>query len=66
VERGGRGLKRALTFLIVLGVLALVVVAAVLIANSASNTMVHYQKVVAQDAQSAISKVQSIINQYTK
>jgi hypothetical protein len=52
--------------LIVLGVLAAVVVAAVLIANSASNTVVHYQKVVGQDAQSVVSQVQSIINQYTK
>jgi serine/threonine-protein kinase len=66
VESSGRGLKRALTALIVLGVLALVVVAAVLIADSASNTVVHYRKVVAQDAQTAISKVQDIINQYTK
>jgi serine/threonine-protein kinase len=66
VERSGRGLRRALTFLIVLGVLAAVVVAAVLIANSASNTVVHYRKVVGQDAQSVVSQVQSIINQYTK
>ena len=41
-------------------------VAAVLIADSASTTVVHYKKVVAHDAQTAISKVQDIINQYTK
>ena len=46
--------------------LALIVIAAVLIANSTSNTVVHYQKVVAHDAQSAITQLQSLINQYTK
>jgi serine/threonine-protein kinase len=66
VDRSGRGLRRALTFLILLGVLALIVIAAVLVADSASSTVVHYKKVVAHDAQSAISQVQSIINQYTK
>jgi eukaryotic-like serine/threonine-protein kinase len=66
VDRSGRGLRRALTFLIVLGVLALVVVAAVLIADSASTTVVHYKKVVARDAQSAISQLENIINTYTK
>jgi beta-lactam-binding protein with PASTA domain len=52
--------------LAVLGVLALVVIAAVVIANSTSNTVVHYKKVVAQDAQTAISQVEDLINKYTK
>jgi hypothetical protein len=55
-----------MTFLALIGVFALVVIAAVVIANSTSSTVVHYKKVVAHDAQSAISQVQSLINQYTK
>jgi hypothetical protein len=47
-------------------VLALIVIAAVTISNSTSNTVVHYKKVVANDAQSAISQVQNLINKYTK
>ena len=39
--------------------LALIVIAAVLIANSTSNTVVHCQKVVAHDAQSAIDQVRT-------
>ncbi len=47
-------------------VIALVAIAAVLIADSTSNTVVHYKKVVGHDAQSVISQVQGLINQYTK
>ncbi len=65
-ERSGRGFRRLLGFLALLAVLALIAIAAVLIANSTSNTVVHYQKIVAHDAQSAINQVQSLINKYTK
>jgi serine/threonine-protein kinase len=64
--RSGRGFRRMMTFLALIAVFALVVIAAVVIANSTSSTVVHYKKVVAHDAQSAISQVQSLINQYTK
>jgi hypothetical protein len=47
-------------------VFALVVIAAVAIADSSSPTVVHYQRVVAHDAQSAINQLTSLINQYTK
>jgi serine/threonine protein kinase len=65
-QRSGRGFRRAMGLLALLAVLALVVIAAVLIADSASNTVVHYKKVVGHDAQSVISQVQNLINQYTK
>jgi hypothetical protein len=51
-------------------VLALVftaaVAVAVVIATSTSSTVVHYRKVVATDANSALQQLQSVINQYTK
>ncbi|MGO9751901.1 MAG: protein kinase domain-containing protein [Solirubrobacteraceae bacterium] len=43
-----------------------VVVAVVIITTSNSGPVVHYRKVIAHDAQSAINTVQGIINQYTK
>ena len=55
-----------MALLALVGVLALIVIAAVVISNSTSNTVVHYKKVVAGDAQSAISQVRSLIDQYTK
>ena len=65
-EKSGRGFRRLIGFLALVAVLALIVIAAVLIANSTSNTVVHYQKVVAHDAQSAIGQVRTLINKYTK
>ena len=55
-----------MTALALVAVFALVVIAAVVIANSTSNTVVHYKQVVARDAQSAISQVEDLINKYTK
>ena len=52
--------------LALVAVLALIVIAAVTISNSTSNTVVHYRKVVAHDAQSAINQLTDIINKYTK
>jgi serine/threonine protein kinase len=65
-QRSGRGFRRLIGFLSLVAVLALIVIAAVLIANSTSNTVVHYQKIVAHDAQSAINQLQSIISKYTR
>jgi eukaryotic-like serine/threonine-protein kinase len=65
-EPSARGFRRLMGFLALLGVLALIAIAAVLIANSTSNTVVHYQKVVAHDAHSAINQLQDIISKYTK
>jgi eukaryotic-like serine/threonine-protein kinase len=65
-KRSGRGFRRLMGFLALTAVLALIVIAAVLIANSTSNSVVHYQKIVAHDAQSAIDQVRSLINKYTK
>jgi serine/threonine-protein kinase len=64
--RSGRGFRRLMAVLALLGVLALIVIAAVTISNSTSNTVVQYRKVVAHDAQSAINQLTDIINKYTK
>jgi serine/threonine protein kinase len=65
-QRSGRGFRRLIGFLSLLAVLALIAIAAVLIANSTSNTVVHYQKIVAHDAHSAINQLQNLIGKYTK
>ncbi|MGI8714628.1 MAG: hypothetical protein ACR2NR_15915, partial [Solirubrobacteraceae bacterium] len=65
-QRSGRGFRRLMGFLALLAVLALIVIAAVLLSNSTSNVVVHYQKIVAHDAQSAINQVRNLINKYTK
>jgi serine/threonine protein kinase len=64
--RSSRGFRRFMALLALIAVFALVVIAAVAISNSTSNTVVHYQKVIARDAQSAITQVQNLISQYTK
>ena len=55
-----------MALLALIAVFALVVIAAVVISSSTSPTVVHYQKVVAHDAQSAINQLSGLINQYTK
>jgi serine/threonine-protein kinase len=65
-RRSGRGFRRLIGFLSLLAVLALIAIAAVLIANSTSNTVVHYQKIVSHDAQSAINQLQHLISKYTR
>ncbi|MGP0049399.1 MAG: protein kinase domain-containing protein [Solirubrobacteraceae bacterium] len=62
---GGRGFRRFMGVLVLLGVLALIVIAAVLISDSASPTVVHYQKIVGNDAQQVITELQSLISKYT-
>jgi eukaryotic-like serine/threonine-protein kinase len=63
---GGRGFRRMMGVLALVAVLALIVIAAVVISDSTSSTVVHYQKIIARDAQSAIHQVQNLINKYTK
>jgi hypothetical protein len=63
---GGRFLRRMFMSLLALIVLAAVVaVVAVLLVNKADNTVIHYQRIISNDAQSAITKVKSIIDHYT-
>jgi serine/threonine-protein kinase len=61
-----RGFRRGLA--VIVGLVALLIAAIIVIAviNSASNSTVQYQRVVARDAQSAIHQVQSLIQNYTK
>jgi serine/threonine protein kinase len=63
---GGRGFRRMMGLLALLAVLALIVIAAVIISDSTSSMVVHYKKVVADDAQSAINQLQALVNKYTK
>jgi serine/threonine-protein kinase len=63
---GSRTARRFFAFLAVVVLFVAAVAAAVAIAASSSNSAVHYQKVVAHDASSAVQKLQSIISQYTK
>jgi eukaryotic-like serine/threonine-protein kinase len=63
---GGRALARFMLVALLLCVFAAVVIVATLIATGTSNTVVHFQQIVAKDAQSAISQLQSVINKYTK
>jgi eukaryotic-like serine/threonine-protein kinase len=65
-RRQKRGARRLLVALALLCVFAAVVIAAVAVATSTSNEMVHFRKVVAHDTQTAVQKIQSVINQYTK
>ena len=65
-ERSGRGFRRMMAVLALVAVLALIVLVAVTISNSTSNTVVHYKKIVAHDAQSAINQMRDLISQYTK
>ena len=67
-QRPGRSrtARRFFAFLAVIVVFVAAVAAAIAIAANSSNSAVHYQKVVAHDASTAVKKLQSIINQYTK
>ncbi|HEX3802751.1 MAG TPA: protein kinase [Solirubrobacteraceae bacterium] len=59
----GRRVAGALALLLVIAIVIVVVAVAV---NKGSSNTVHYEQVVANDAHSAINKVQGIINKYTK
>jgi eukaryotic-like serine/threonine-protein kinase len=60
-----RGFRWGLGLLVLAVALLIVVILAVAIANSTSNTVIHYQKIVGQDAQSALTQLQNLISQYT-
>ena len=64
--RSGRGFRRFMVVMALVAVLALLVIAAVVIADSSSSTVVHFQKVVAHDAQSAVNQLGDLVNKYTK
>ncbi len=64
--RSGRGFRRFMAVMALLAVLALIVIAAVVIADSSSSTVVHYQKVVAHDARSAVDQLSNLVSKYTK
>jgi hypothetical protein len=55
-----------MALLVVAVVLLVIVIVAISIANSASNTVIHYQKIAGHDAQSVVTQVQNLVNQYTK
>ena len=63
---GGHALRRFMLVALLLCVFAAVVIVATLIATGTSNTVVHFQQIVAKDTNSAISQIQSLINKYTK
>ncbi len=65
-RRPNRALRRFVAFLALLLVLTVAIVVAVTLATSTSNTVVHFRTVVGKDAQSAITSVRNLINQYTK
>ena len=64
--RSGRGFRRFMAVMALLGVLALIVIAAVVIADSSSTTVVHAQKVVAHDVSSAVDQLTNLVDKYTK
>jgi eukaryotic-like serine/threonine-protein kinase len=61
-----RGFRRMMAVLVALVILLIAGIILVALVNSASTTVVHYQRIVAHDAQSAITQVQNLINQYTQ
>ncbi|HUA06423.1 MAG TPA: protein kinase [Solirubrobacteraceae bacterium] len=63
---GSRTARRFFGFLAVVVLFVAAVAVAIAIAASSSNSAVHYQRVVAHDAGTAVQKLQSIISQYTK
>ena len=68
-ERRGRGRRagrRLAAFLAVLCLFAAAVIVAVVIATGTSNTAVQARRTIANDVNSAINQVQSLIGQYTK
>ncbi len=63
---GGRAFRRIITLLVLVGVLALIVIAAVLISDSTSPTVVQAEHSFSTDVQTAISQLQQLISKYTK
>jgi serine/threonine-protein kinase len=65
-RRSRRSGRRFLALLVVIALFVGVVAAAIAISAGTSRSVVHFRKVVAHDAQSAINQVQNLVNQYTK
>jgi serine/threonine-protein kinase len=65
-RRSRRGGRRFLAALLVAILFVGAVAVAISLAASTSSNAVHFRKVVAHDAQSAIKQVQGLINQYTR
>jgi uncharacterized protein (UPF0333 family) len=55
-----------MAFLSLLVVIAIIAVAAILISNSTSSTVVHFKRVVAHDTKGAVGQLQSLIDKYTQ
>jgi serine/threonine protein kinase len=58
--------RRATGLMLLLLALIVVVVVVIIVTTATSSTIVHYQKVIAHDAHSAIDQVTAIIKRYTK
>jgi serine/threonine-protein kinase len=65
-SRGSVWARRAFGLLMLLCLFAAAVVVAVVISTNASNTAVHWRRVISNDAQSAIRSVEHLIGQNTK
>jgi serine/threonine protein kinase len=65
-RRSNRAGRRFLGLLLAAVLFVAVVAVAISLAASTSNTVVHYRKVLAHDANSAINQVKTLVNQYTK
>jgi serine/threonine-protein kinase len=65
-SRGSVWARRAFALLMLMCVFGAAVVVAVVIATNASNTAVHWRRVITNDAQSAIRSVEHLIGQNTK
>jgi hypothetical protein len=65
-RRRRRGARRFVLFLLVAVLFVAAVAVAITLAASTSSNVVHFQKVVTNDFNSAVRAVQGIINQYTK
>ncbi len=65
-RRGRRTARRVFGMLALLLVIAIVIVVVAVAVDKGTSNTVHYEKVVARDAHTAINSVQNIINKYTK
>jgi hypothetical protein len=65
-ERSHTGLRRMMAGLVLLAIIVVLVVVAIVISRSASPDTIHLKKIVAHDAQSAISQLRSLVQQNTK
>lgn len=62
---GRRTARRALALLMLVCVVVVVAIVVVIVTSKGSQAVVHYQRIVGNDAQSAINSVQSLIHRYT-